>query len=176
MIRHGTAAAGNLRVMPRRGRCGGCGATHVLLPVLFAARRADGAAVLAEAIWLHTVLGLGCRKIAARLGRPAGTVRDWLRAYRANIAAIIGKFTALVHRGAPDAPGLWPAPAPTPAGNAFSMVAAYVKTLALYGSRDGSVVRVPWHYGALMGHGPWFFSTAGWPGGVQHEPALPPGL
>ncbi len=130
---------------------------------------------MAEAIELNTVAGHGHRKIAVLLGRPVGTVRDWLRAYRANIAGIIAKFTALVHRGAPDAPGLWPAPAPTSAGNALSMLAGYAKTLAHYSSRDGSLVSVPWQYGALMGHGPWFFSTTGWPDAVQHQSALPPG-
>ncbi|WP_205787231.1 hypothetical protein [Specibacter cremeus] len=140
-----------------------------------AARRADGAAVMAEAIELNTVLGHGHRKIAAVLGRPGSTVRDWLRGYRANIAAILTKFTALVHRGAADAPGLWPAPASTPGANALSMLMGYATTLAQYSSRRSSLVSVPWHYGALMGHGPWFFSATGWPAAVQHQPALPPG-
>lgn len=131
--------------------------------------------VLAEAIGLNVVAGFGHRRVAELLGRPASTVRDWLRAYRGNAAAIIARFTALVHRGAPDAPGLWPAPVGTAGGNAFSMVAAYAKTLAHYSSRGGAVVKVAWQESALRGHGPWFFSAAGWPVGVQHQPALPPG-
>jgi hypothetical protein len=33
------------RLRPRRSRCGGCGVTHVLLPVRCLLRRADGVAV-----------------------------------------------------------------------------------------------------------------------------------
>lgn len=158
---------------PRRGRCARCGATHVLLPVVLAARRADEAMVLAEAIGLAVAQGFGHRRVAVALGRAESTVRDWLRAFWRNAAAIAVRFTGLVHQGAPDAPGFWPAPAPTPGGNAFAMVAAYAKTLAHYASRGRSVVTVAWQESALIGHGPWFFSAVGWPVGVQHEPALP---
>ena len=54
----------NSRLTPRRGRCVVCGATHVLLPGLFAARRADAAAVIGQGIELSVVGGLGHRKIA----------------------------------------------------------------------------------------------------------------
>lgn len=44
-------------VRPRRGRCRGCGATHVLLPAGLLLRRADGVAVRGCA----SVLGVGVR-------------------------------------------------------------------------------------------------------------------
>ena len=41
---------GGLRIVPRRSRCTGCRATHVLLPVLLLVRRADTAAVIGAAL------------------------------------------------------------------------------------------------------------------------------
>jgi Domain of unknown function (DUF6431)/Helix-turn-helix domain len=66
---------------PRRARCAGCGATHVLLAAVVLPRRADrvesvGAALLAAAD------GRGHRPIAAALGLPPDTVRGWLRRAR----------------------------------------------------------------------------------------------
>src|SRR5680860_1415142 len=78
LIRHGIGSDRRLvREHPRRGRCADCGATHVLLSVNLAARRADGAAVIAAAIEAKIVEGAGHRVIACRLDRPASTVRGW---------------------------------------------------------------------------------------------------
>ncbi|MGH3967850.1 MAG: helix-turn-helix domain-containing protein [Mycobacterium sp.] len=66
------------RVRPRRSRCRGCGATHVLLPVTLLLRRA----YLADLIWgalAAKAAGFGHRLIGARLGIPGATVRGWLR-------------------------------------------------------------------------------------------------
>lgn len=105
--------------------------------------------------------------------RPATTVRDWLRTFTANAPAIFAAFTARVHRATAQALGFWPAPAPTPAANALGMLLAHAQVLAgEHSSGQGVVVSMPWHYAALAGHGPWFFSTTGWPGPVQHQPAL----
>ncbi len=65
---------------PRRARCAACSATHVLLPAWSVPRRRDGADVIARAL-LAKAQGEGHRRIAARLGRPAATVRGWLRAF-----------------------------------------------------------------------------------------------
>jgi hypothetical protein len=67
---------------PRRACCQGCGATHVLAPSWSVPRRRDGAEVIGEAL-AQAALGAGHRSIGRRLGRPAGTVRGWLRAARA---------------------------------------------------------------------------------------------
>ena len=66
---------------PRRTRCAGCGRTHVLLPVNALVRRADEAVVIGAGVVLAAV-GWGHRRIAARLDRPAGTVRGWVRRMR----------------------------------------------------------------------------------------------
>jgi len=70
------------RLVPRRARCGGCGRTHVLLPVTCLARRADEAEVIGRALEAKAA-GAGHRVIAEALGRPASTVRGWLRALAA---------------------------------------------------------------------------------------------
>jgi transposase-like protein len=66
---------------PRRTRCGTCRSTHVLLPAWCLPRRADTAEVVGAAL-VAKAAGRGHRSIAADLGRPASTVRRWLRAVR----------------------------------------------------------------------------------------------
>lgn len=75
-------------VRPRRACCHRCETTHVLLPAFSVPRRRDGAEVIGHAL-LAKAQGEGHRTIAARLGRPAGTVRGWLRAF-ARRAEVVG--------------------------------------------------------------------------------------
>jgi hypothetical protein len=75
-------------ITPRRACCHRCGTTHVLLPAWAVPRRRDGAEVIGAAL-LDNARGLGHRRIAARLGRPPGTVRGWLRTFAAR-AELIG--------------------------------------------------------------------------------------
>jgi hypothetical protein len=65
---------GGLWIVPRRARCTGCGATHVLLPVLLLVRRADTAAVIGAGLAAKAI-GAGHRLIATLLDRPPETVR-----------------------------------------------------------------------------------------------------
>jgi hypothetical protein len=67
---------------PRRGRCGSCRATHLLLPSWMAPRRADGIGVIARAAAASVLHGAGSRRLGADLGVPAATVRGWLRRLR----------------------------------------------------------------------------------------------
>lgn len=71
---------GLMWLRPRRGRCGSCGGTHVLLPVDTLVRRQDEVAVIGAAL-LAWSGGAGHRRIAASLGLPADTVRGWLRRF-----------------------------------------------------------------------------------------------
>ena len=84
---HGTRV-----LTPRRTRCVGCGATHVLLSLLVLVRRADAAAVIVAAL-LAKSTGQGHRAIAAGLGRPAETVRGWLRRFAARLEPARAVFT-----------------------------------------------------------------------------------
>lgn len=75
---------------PRRGRCTGCRATHVLLPDSCLARRLDGVEVIGEALLAGAREGY--RPVAGRLGLPVETVRDWMRRFRARAGVIAAHF------------------------------------------------------------------------------------
>ena len=159
---------------PRRARCSDCAATHILLPSGLAARRADDAALIAQAVELNIVQGAGHRKIAVVLGRPETTVRGWLRDFATKAPVIAAVFAARVHRATAEALGFWPSPSPGAGATALGMVMAHARVLAnLHRKGSGAVLSMPWHQGALFAHGPWFFSKVGWPDRVQHQPALP---
>jgi hypothetical protein len=64
---------------PRRGRCASCERTEVLMPAWCVPRRADAVEVIGAGL-VAKARGAGYRRIAAELGRPASTVRRWLRA------------------------------------------------------------------------------------------------
>ena len=109
------------RLVPRRARCRGCKRTHVLLPVTCLARRADEAAVIGLALEAKAA-GAGHRVIAGRLGRPASTVRGWLRAFTRRAEQVRLVFTALAASVVTDPP--LPAPAGSPVADAVAAVAA----------------------------------------------------
>jgi hypothetical protein len=71
---------GDRRLRPRRARCRGCRATHVLLPQIAVLRRQDEVVVIGAAI-VASLAGWGYRRIARRCGVPADTVRGWLRRF-----------------------------------------------------------------------------------------------
>ncbi|KAA8958491.1 MAG: hypothetical protein F6Q13_15435, partial [Mycobacterium sp.] len=79
---------GSLQLCPRRSRCTSCGVTHVLLPVTALLRRADAAAVVVLALVEKATRGVGFRRIAAKLARPAETVRGWLRRFAERAEAV----------------------------------------------------------------------------------------
>jgi hypothetical protein len=108
-------------LVPRRSRCRGCGVTHVLLPAWCLARRADATEVIGLALEAKAA-GAGHRVIAGRLGRPASTVRGWLRAFTARAEQVRQVFTALAAALVTDP--LLPAPAGSPAADAVAAVAA----------------------------------------------------
>lgn len=83
------------RVRPRRGRCRGCGVTHVLLPATMLARRGDWAATIGRVLELRAA-GLGQRPIAAAVGVSRSTVRGWLSRF----AEVAERVRAHLHRWA----------------------------------------------------------------------------
>jgi len=95
-------------VRPRRSLCSGCSCTHVLLPELLLARRADTAAVIGEALTLKAI-GFGYRWIATSLDRPVGTVRAWLRRFASRAEGIRVLFTGLLFVLDCEADGVRPA-------------------------------------------------------------------
>jgi hypothetical protein len=143
----------------------------VLLSVALAARRADAAGVIASAITAKVADGRGHRPIAVLLGRPASTVRGWLRSFAASAAPVAEAIAGLLARDAADPAGVWPAPTASPAGRAVAILGAYAGVLS---TRLGIAI-LAWHTVGLAAAGPWLFSSC-WPARAgQHQLALTPG-
>jgi hypothetical protein len=137
-------AGPDVELVPRRSRCRGCGRTHVLLPAWCLARRADAGEVIGLALEARAT-GQGHRPIAARLGRPASTVRGWLRAFTRRAEQVRLVFTALAAGLVTDSP--LPAPAGSPLGDAVGAVAAAAAAAARVPG-VGAVVR--WQLAAAV--------------------------
>jgi len=117
--------------------------THVLLPASVLLRRADEVTVIGAAL-LAKAGGCGHRRIATRLGRPASTVRGWLR----RIGAVADPVLAALGVLAAQLGEEFVAPAPT--GGPVGAVVELVGALA------GAVVRrlggscSPWRLAAVL--------------------------
>lgn len=85
-------SSGQRLLRPRRARCRGCAGTHVLLAEIALLRRRDEVAVIGAAI-RASVGGEGYRRIAARLGVPADTVRGWLARFADRAELVRAHFT-----------------------------------------------------------------------------------
>ncbi len=71
---------GTKTLRPRRSRCSDCSKTSVLLPNYLLVRRVDEAAVIGSALTQKSQ-GIGHRKIAINVSRPATTVRGWIKRF-----------------------------------------------------------------------------------------------
>lgn len=136
---------GTVRHRPRRSACSGCGRTHVLVPACWLPRRADAVAVIGAAL-LAKAGGAGYRVIAAALGRPASTVRGWLRRFTARAEEVRVLFSGLLHALDPQAP-------PLPAtGSSFADVVEVIGRAA-----EAAVLRLgpvpPWQFAATASGG-----------------------
>ncbi len=80
----------------RRSICRPCGRTHVLVHEDTLVRRRDGAEVIGMAL-VAKARGGGHRRIARALGRPASTVRGWLRRFAARADDLREHFTRWAH-------------------------------------------------------------------------------
>jgi transposase-like protein len=148
---------GVVRVRPRRARCAGCRATHVLLPVGLLVRRADTAVVIGSALTARTG-GMGYRRIAVVLGRPAETVRGWLRRFGGRVEAVRRLFTVLLRAVAAD-PVM-----PEPAGSGWADAVAAVGAAAAAVAARFAVFTVPvWRWASAVSGGR--LLAPGWPPG-----------
>jgi len=148
---------GVVRVRPRRARCAGCGTTHVLLPVGLLARRADTAVVIGSALTARAG-GAGYRRIAAVLGRPAETVRGWLRCFGGRVEAVRRLFTVLLRAVAAD-PVM-----PEPAGSGWADAVAAIGAAAAAVAGRFAVFMVPaWQWASAVSGGR--LLAPGWPAG-----------
>lgn len=144
-----------VRMVPRRSRCTGCRATHVLLPVVVLVRRADTAVVIGAAL-AAKASGVGHRRTATMLGRPPATVRGWLRRFATRVEEVRAVFTRWCRSLASD-PVL-----PGPAGSAWAdAIAALDAAAAALAARFG-VVEVPvWQIAVAVSSGR--LLLPGWP-------------
>ncbi len=108
-------------VRPRRSRCRGCAATHVLLPVSLLLRRAYSAQVIWAALEAKAA-GVGHRVIAGRAGIPACTVRGWLRVVGRRAEAVRQWFLSVAVAAGVDVSV--PAATGTPLGDLVAAVRA----------------------------------------------------
>lgn len=138
-------AGGEERRRPRRSRCVGCSATHVLIWSDSLLRRRDLAAVIGEALAAKAT-GVGHRAAAVLVGAPASTVRGWFRRFAANADAIRAWFTVLAH-------GLDPLLAPiAPTRSAFADAVEAVAVAARAASLRLAPVP-PWSFASAASRG-----------------------
>lgn len=137
------AVRGAGRLQPRRGRCGGCQRTQVLLPASVLLRRADATTVIGAAL-VAKAGGAGHRRIAEQLELPASTVRGWLR----RIVSVAERVLAVLAAAAAELGVEFVPPAPTaePAAAVAELVGALARAVArrLGGSCS------PWRLAAVV--------------------------
>ncbi len=126
-----------LRVRPRRARCARCESTHVLLPVILLARRADTAVVIFTGL-VGAARGWGHRRVAVALGRAGGTVRGWIRRVRGRAEAFRVMFTAL--GCGLDADPVLPVPAVSPIADVLAAIEFAASAAMSRWSRSGLIV------------------------------------
>jgi hypothetical protein len=139
------------RLRPRRSRCSsaaGCGATHVLLPASVLLRRADAVDVIGAAL-LAAAGGLGHRRVGEVVGRPASTVRGWLR----RTTRVADRVLAVCAAAAAGFGVEFVAPAPAPAGGAVAAVVEMLGALGRAAGRRLGGSRSPWRLAAVVTSG-----------------------
>ena len=141
------AGGSRWRCRPRRARCTSCRATHVLLPVEALVRRSDLVGVIGAGL-VFAAAGWGHRRIAARLQRPAGTVRGWVRRLRASAEVLRSGFTALLVALDPGA--MLPAPAGTALADAVAAIVAAAVAVARRWRRSAMCGLSPWQVAAAV--------------------------
>jgi hypothetical protein len=148
---------GPVRLRPRRARCGVCGVTHVLLPVFALLRRVDLAEVIGAALAAKAA-GAGARSIAAVWGRPADTVRGWLRRFGSRAGLVRVFFTRLLVEVGVD-----PVPPAAALSGFADAVAAVAGAWVAAASRWPGIGEVPsWRLAVAASGGR--LLAPGWPG------------
>ena len=131
------------RLLPRRGRCRGCGRTQVLLPASVLLRRADAVTVIGAGL-LAKASGAGHRSIAVLLQVPSSTVRGWLR----RIARVAERVLAVLAAAAAQLGVEFAVPAPT-AGPVAAVVEMLGALAAAIARRLGGSCS-PWRLAAVL--------------------------
>jgi hypothetical protein len=109
------------QVRPRRALCAGCGVSRVLLPDSMLRRRQYGV----EVIWaglLAAARGRPWNQVAAELGVPYTTVREWLRRFVRRADRVHAWLCGLLPRLVDDP--VWPPGTSGAAGDALAVLGA----------------------------------------------------
>ncbi len=146
--------SGDERRRPRRSRCVGCAATHVLISSDALLRRRDEVEVIGSAL-AAKARGLGHRRAASMLGLPVSTVRGWLRRFALNAESIRVWFTVLAHDLDPLLAPV--TPTGTPVGDAVEAIAVAARAASL---RLAPVA--PWSFASAASNGRLLSNTC-WP-------------
>jgi Homeodomain-like domain-containing protein len=109
------------RVRPRRALCAVCGVSRVLLPDSMLRRRQYGVEVIWAAL-LAAARGRPWNQVAAQLGVPYTTVRDWLRRFTRRADRVHAWLCGLLPRLVDDP--VWPAATPGAAGDVLAVLGA----------------------------------------------------
>jgi hypothetical protein len=127
------------RQRPRRGRCVGCGRSHVLVPSGWLPRRTHTVETVGVAL-LAAAAGQGHRTIARSVQLPDDTVRGWLRRATRGAEWLRAVAVKFAHRADPQF-----VPPPPPRGRALAdAVEALGLAAAAAVRRLGLAGRSPW--------------------------------
>jgi hypothetical protein len=131
------------RLLPRRGRCRGCGRTQVLLPASVLLRRADAVTVIGAGL-LAKAGGAGHRRVAVSLDVPSSTVRGWLR----RITVVAERVLAVLGAAAAQLGVEFTLPAPT--ADPLAAVVEMLGALAAGMARRLGGSCSPWRLAAVL--------------------------
>jgi len=147
------------RVWVARAKCRPCGVTHALLPSFLLPRRVDMVEVIGVALE-RVVAGAGLRPVAAGLGVPHTTVRDWWRRFGVRAPVLVAGLCALVVELGGLVDGL-PGVAERAALAALGALAARVR------QRLGGAAPARWPLAGIVSGGGWLGATTPppWAGG-----------
>jgi hypothetical protein len=147
------------RVWVARAKCRPCGVTHALLPSFLLLRRVDVVEVIGVALG-RVVAGAGLRPVAAGLGVPHTTVRDWWRRFEVRAPVLVAGLCALAVELGGLVDGL-PGVAERAALAALGVLAARVR------QRLGGAAPAIWPLAGIVSGGGWLGVTTSppWAGG-----------
>jgi hypothetical protein len=145
-----------VELRPRRCRCRECARTQVLLPDVLLFRRVDSVGVIGRAL-SAAAAGVGHRVAAAVVGRPASTVRGWLRRFRSGAVRVAAHFTAWAYRLDPNLAPI--VPSGSALGDALEAVGVAARAASLrLGPRPG------WSWASVLTAGLLISNTSSpWP-------------
>src|SRR6266511_3054674 len=139
------------RVWVARAKCRPCGVTHALLPSFVLLRRVDVVWVIGEALE-RVAAGAGLRPVAAGLGVPHTTVRDWWRRLGVRAPVLVAGLCALLVEFGGLVDGL-PGVAERAALAALGALAARVRR------RLGGAAPAVWPLAGIVSGGGWLGAT-----------------